>query len=488
MYSLCLLSILLQSCLFHYPTAPIKEPETVTEEPTEKGVDISATVYPGHSEGKISDKLTGFNLLYSFEKDELWNNDPKKRLIGYLKAMGTKILRYPGGKILEAWHWENPNGQPYMDNWNADYNPSNDKEPSEYMDLQEYMELMSELNAEPLLGVNISSGTISGRGINESVEEAKRLVQYCLNNNYNVTYYYLGNEPYHGDATLKLTAKQYGEEVNRFATAMKQIDPNIKIIVNWERNVNAATMATLLNTAGNNIDIMDFHWYWSWGTSTWDLWKSQLPMSAKNQWYTGGKSHYEEVKKFKDFAAKLGFNHIEVASLEWNLGPSPNDQMRPNTYQIALMQGEMLMQFMEGGVIMATFWPLHWPDSSDEKYVLDANENYSPRYTLDVFSLLASLQGGELLKVNTKTSQLYAIGSKFSNGTIRVALLNKNFLEQKFVLDVDGGFSRKTVKSKTFKESDNKGEAEVISLECQIKNEKIYTSLPPYSITVINIE
>lgn len=487
---LCIIWVLVisQSCDVQYPTAPIKEPSTVSEEPIEDGVDISATVYPGQSLGTISDKLTGFNLLYCFEKDELWGGDPEKKLVEYLEGMKTKILRYPGGKILEAWHWDNPNGQPYMDNWKADYDPANDKDPSEYMDLQEYMALIAELDAEPLLGINIASGIISGRGVNASVDEAKRLVQHCLDNNYNVTYYYLGNEHYHSDATLKLTAEEYGEEVNRFATAMRQIDPNIKIVVNWERNVTATSMAKLLNIAGDNIDIMELHWYWSWGTSTWDLWRSQIPMSAKNQWYTAGKPHFEEVKKFKDFAAKLGHDHIEVASLEWNLGPSPSDQMMPDTYQIALMQGEMLMQFMEGGVVMATFWPLHWPDSSDKRYVLDAKNDYSPRYTLDLFSLLGSLQGGDLLKINANTSQLYAVGSGFYNGAIRVALLNKNFSEQKFVLNVEGGFSGKKVTSRTYKETNIDGEAEVVLLECQTEGEKIYTSLPPYSITVINIE
>ncbi len=486
-----LLGAFLQACEQEYPTAPVVGVTTGTDEETETGVDadITVTVDLNSDNGRISDMLTGVNLLYCFERDALWAGDPDSKMLNYLKRMKSGVLRYPGGKIVEAWHWDNPNGQFSQDSWNPAYNPSNDKADTEFMDLEEYMAVVRELNAEPLIGINITSGKKWKNDVQASVAEAKALVQHCVDNGYGVKYYYIGNEPYHTGATLQLSADEYGEEINRFAAAIHEIDPDAQIVANWDRNVTAANMGKLLNKAGQNIDIMEIHWYWSWGTASWDLWKSQIPMSAKNQWYTGGKPHYEEVQKFNEFAKKLGYDHIKFASLEWNIAPSANEQSTPNKFQMALMQSEMLMQFMEGGLCMATFWPLHYDNSSDIRYMLDAANGYEPRYTIDVFAMIAPLQGGTLLSRTTTTRELYTIVSKADDGTIRVAMLNKNFASRKCALNFKEDFSGKTVSVECFREAATAGEAQITTdLEPTFENGMLIVDMPSYSLAVLTIK
>lgn len=485
------LCMLLQSCRQDYPQAPIIEVQSPTDDNIE-GVDadLFLTVDLKSDNGKISNLLTGVNLLYCFENDALWKNDTGQKAVNYLKRMKTGILRYPGGKIVEAWHWDNPNGQFGIDRWKPDYNESNTKDDVEFMDLEEYMTVVRELNAEPLIGVNITSGKKYKNDVQASVDEAKRMVQHCIDNNYNVKYYYIGNEPYHTDATLQLTADEYGEEINRFAEAIHSVDPDARIVANWDRNVTSASMGKLLSKAGKNIDIMEIHWYWSWGTASWDLWKTQIPMSAKNQWYTGGKTHFEEVEKFKDFASKLGCDHIQFASLEWNIAPSADDKSIPNEYQMALMQGEMLMQFMEGKLCMATFWPLHWPESGDMRYMLDASNGYKPRYTIDVFSMLASLQGGKMLDRTTSTRELYSIVSEGDDGKLRIALLNKNFASRRCAINTKENLTHKTINIESYYESENTGKAiiETDYKKCNIENGIMIVDLPAYSLSVVTIE
>lgn len=493
-YSLLLLAgLAFIGCKQEYPTAPVigisdenNEENNDTEEVA--SADITLTVDLNSDNGKISNMLTGVNLLYCFEKDNLWAGDPEKKIENYLKKMKSGVLRYPGGKIVEAWHWDNPNGQFAMDSWNPNYDSSNDKHDSEFMNLEEYMAVVKELNAEPLIGINITSGIKWKNNVQESVKEAKALVQHCVDNNYNVKYYYIGNEPYHTDATLKLSAEEYGEEINRFADAIHEIDPDAQIVANWDRNVTAANMGKLLQKAGANIDIMEIHWYWSWGTASWDLWKTQIPMSAKNQWYTGGKPHYEEVQKFNEFADKFGCGHIKFASLEWNIAPSANEKSTPNEFQMALMQSEMLMQFMEGGLCMATFWPLHYDTSNDRRYMLDASNGYKPRYTIDVFSMIAPLQGGTMLSRKSSTKELYSIISKGDDGKIRVALLNKNFASRKCALNFKEDFSQKNISVECYYEGETEGQA-IISKDIKplFENGVMIVDLPSYSLAVLTI-
>src|SRR3546814_4196676 len=64
-----------------------------------------------------------------------------------------------------------------------------------------------------------------------------------------VRYYYLGNEPYHKTANYMYTAEEYAEMINRYAEAMRKVDPDIRIIANTHpRNLDYTS--TLIRQAG----------------------------------------------------------------------------------------------------------------------------------------------------------------------------------------------------------------------------------------------
>src|SRR4051794_38407719 len=64
--------------------------------------------------GTISPDLTGTNALYAFEQDSDWQDG---HIAADLKAIGTSLIRYPGGEVTSYWHWNDQVGIPWSDSW-----------------------------------------------------------------------------------------------------------------------------------------------------------------------------------------------------------------------------------------------------------------------------------------------------------------------------------------------------------------------------------
>src|SRR5699024_1393835 len=120
-------------------------------------------------------------------------------------------------------------GQGHRDSWNSSFDPSKNKKPSSFMDLNEYLDVCRELKTEPLIGINMGSGMKYHR-VQDGIEEAKKLMQHCLQRGIKVKYFYLGNEPYRSDANYTFTAAEYADMINQYGSAMRKIDDQIKII------------------------------------------------------------------------------------------------------------------------------------------------------------------------------------------------------------------------------------------------------------------
>jgi hypothetical protein len=58
-----------------------------------------------------------------------------------------------------------------------------------------------------------------------------------------------------------LSPAAYAQNLNQFATLMKQVDPTIKIGAGFDASANSTADKAILQTAGNNIDFGIIHWY-----------------------------------------------------------------------------------------------------------------------------------------------------------------------------------------------------------------------------------
>ena len=266
----------------------------------------------------ISDKLLGFNVCYARNPDSLWADGSVAETI---KSVRPGFLRYPGGTVNTFFHWETPTGNGWADCWDPAYDHATDMPASEYMDIDEYFRLIDQTGAEPLVGINVTSGFIWNR-VEDGVQEALRLMKYCRDKGYKVRYWYMGNEPYMHDCNGgAVSPARYGEMINAFVPRMKEFDPDIKIVANWYATFrkHGDGYDDLFRVAGRNIDIIDVHWYCMWGNATWAQWLSKTPCGV----YLGD-SYESEMERFKEICARNGMSHVSLASLEWNVGPGRN--------------------------------------------------------------------------------------------------------------------------------------------------------------------
>jgi len=392
---------------------------------------VLITVDAGTVKGDISFKITGTNTSWYYDNDAIWADG---NMAGYLKDWGVGMLRYPGGCETSKFHWEIPYGY-----WNVDlWEPGSSYTlTSAYMNIDDYIAKCRAVGAEPLIGVNIQSGKKYNR-IQDSINEAVRWVQYCKDHNYNVRYWYLDNEPYYQYNSEAMTAVEYAGYIVQFAPAMKAVDPNIKIIVNWENKLSITSYwnawETLFETAGAYFDIADVHWYWAWGYATWDMWLGENPMKVR-EWCGDcidskyiGPSYADEIKGFYDKIKNInGVSYdCKLAALEWNIAPTYDNRF--SRFQHALMQAEMIGQFIEGGLEMACIWPLTWDGTlgGDFRTVLD-DTAHQPTPSSWVFKLYSHALGQKLITSTTSLAHVRPVSVLSNDGnTMWIYLLNKS--------------------------------------------------------------
>lgn len=369
----------------------------------------------------VSDRLMGFNLIYPHEKNSIWQDG---KIAGYLKDVNVSFLRYPGGTVCSFYHWNSLTGEGWKDSWDPE-NHVTPKPGTEFMDIDEYMALVKTTGATPLVGINMSSGWRWNRQ-QDGLDEAVALMQYCQDKNFNVKYWYLDNEPYQGDSNGGAkTPEQYADLINAYVPVMKAINPDIKIIANWNAGYRhkRAEHERLIKRAGSNIDIMDVHWYWSWSDTSWEKWLTQTPMV---EWT--GYNYMEDIRYYKQMVKDFGASHIEMASLEWNTGPISIGNSLTSS-RAAFAQTEMLMQFIAGGLDYAVFWPIHWPDqaSKPRSFVDTSDKNANPNY--QIFKFIGKMQGGKSIEVNVtqNVEEIFTIAVEDGEQkTLRVCVLNKS--------------------------------------------------------------
>jgi alpha-N-arabinofuranosidase len=418
--------------------------------------EVAVTVNAAKVSGNISTKLTGLNVSWYYDTDALWSDG---NMVSYLREIKSSLLRYPGGVETSHFHWELPYAHWKSDLWAPDstYTPT-----SAYMNTDDLVARCRAIGAEPLIGINIKSGKKYNR-VQDSINEAVRWVKYCRDHNYNVKYWYLENEPYYDENGGPMTSSEYAAYIAQFAPAMKAADPNIKIIIGWENKLSVpnyqADWKYIIKNAGKYVDIADVHWYWAWEYATWDLWLNDNPMKVR-EWCGDcpdkryiGPSYVEDIKVFYDKIRDInGVTYpIELASLEWNIGPVKD--RRFSQFQQALMQSEMLGQFIQGGLSMACIWPLTWSGDihGDFRTVLD-QEKHKPTPTFEMVKLYSNILGQRLLTCQSSRSSVPSLSALSQDGsTLWVFLLHKSGEGQTVNAEITiGGFAAKNAEAVAF--------------------------------------
>ena len=185
-----------------------------------------------------------------------------------IKLLKPAFIRWPGGNVAQDYHWQwgvGPRDQRVI--W---FNISwkNEPEPSDF-GTDEFVEFARAAGSEPSITVNVE-----GRGA--TAEEAAAWVEYCngpatskygamraANGHpapFGVKFWEVGNEIWGDWVRGHSDAGTYARNYNRYAKAMRAVDPSIKLIavgdndMKWNRIV--------LSAAGENIDYLAIHHYY----------------------------------------------------------------------------------------------------------------------------------------------------------------------------------------------------------------------------------
>ena len=209
---------------------------------------------------------------WDFQRDQ-W----KPEFIEVIKELSPSMIRW-GGILTSFWKWREGIG------------PRDRRIPminylwggleSNQVGLHEYMDFCEQVGAEPLLGVNFSAdgrpeyiNTVRGENRAGTPEEAAALVRYCNDPDddlrkvngksepWGIRFWQVGNETSYPKAGHRFTSEESAKEFVKYAKAMRQVDPEIKLI-GWgckEGNRDAWWAPELLDIAGDQVDYVAAH-------------------------------------------------------------------------------------------------------------------------------------------------------------------------------------------------------------------------------------
>ena len=284
----------------------------VTMRQTQVAPQFSITVNATLVLGTASPLLIGSNVQWSSGGHVLINMQHpeygvRRDVIGLTTALGVSLLRFPGGRTSETYHWRNgvgPMGQRQMidTGWSPQF---------PYFGTDEFRAFCKAVNCgNKLITVNYCTG---------SAQEAANWVEYCnapapqtYDRNWTVSsyagnvkapagyfawlrqkfghsrpfgvkYWEVGNEVYcREDIAPNVTPEKYGADFVKFAQAMKAVDATIEVgavavdvdpWTDWNEPV--------LKVAAGSIDYMAPHYGSSLCTLTWDVYCTPATTSRR---------------------------------------------------------------------------------------------------------------------------------------------------------------------------------------------------------------
>ena len=274
-----------------------------------------------------SDPLARFAILFP-GKGRLWidqvslmpgdaaSGGVRRDVFEKIKQLKPAFIRWPGGNVAQDYRWMWAVGpRDERVTW-TNLSWKNEPEPGDF-GTDEFVAFARAAGTEPSITVNVE-----GRGA--TVEEAAAWVEYCngpatskygamraANGHpapYGVKFWEVGNEIWGDWVRGHSDAETYARNYNRYAKAMRAVDPSIKLIavgdndMNWNR--------TVLRAAGDSIDYFAIHHYYGRG----ELHGDPLNLMARPLFF---ERFYREVEQLLRELSLEG--RVKLAINEWGL-------------------------------------------------------------------------------------------------------------------------------------------------------------------------
>lgn len=251
------------------------EEEAARAVPASSQQEATVTIDAGKTLRTIPRTLYGTNVEWIHNGNGIW--DPgagrlRPEIVAAARALGTSLVRFPGGIFADYYHWRDGIGP--LNQRPERPHVADDGRSRHFFGTDELMRFCREIGAEPMLQVNIVTGT---------PQEAAEWVAYCNRPGhpertrngssapYNVRYWEIGNEPYGKSedkkiAASSLTPAEYARRYQAYAAAMKAVDPSIQLVAAGGLNSGQYVAVSdnswnqvLLDAAASQIDYLAVH-------------------------------------------------------------------------------------------------------------------------------------------------------------------------------------------------------------------------------------
>ncbi len=393
--------------------------------PTARAATPTVNVSVNATEGRGTIPGTAYGL-----NSAVWDNQMNvPQVQGLLQQAGVQMLRYPGGSYGDIYHWQD--------------NTAPGGFVAAGTDFDSFMGTVKKIGAQPMIIANYGTGT---------PQEAAAWVQYAnVTKGYGAKYWEIGNENYgngyygadwEADNHASKSPATYASNVLQYASAMKAVDPTIKIGAvltlpgNWPDSVVGSTdngdwNKLVLSTAGSAIDFVIVHWYPSGQGAAAAL--SEPPQVA------GELAQLRQ--EINQYAGANGPN-IGIAMTEVN-----SNQLE-DTQPDALFGADTYLTALENGVFTVDWWDTHngptsistAPDGATDFQdygVLSSgtsvggvsepplNTPFPTYYAISMLSKLG-LPGDTMVRSGTDQQLVSAHAVRNANGDLSVMLVNKD--------------------------------------------------------------
>ncbi|WP_158835394.1 alpha-L-arabinofuranosidase [Streptomyces sp. NRRL S-350] len=402
---------------------------------------------------------------------------------GLLSHAGVKAMRYPGGSYADIYHWKTNTADGGVVAPNTDFDA--------------FMATAKAADAQPIITADYGSGT---------PEEAADWVKYAnVTKHYGVKYWEIGNEiPGNGeygaawetDLHASHSATTYANNLLQFASAMKAVDPTVKIGAvlcvpgSWPDGIvgpgdTADWNDTVLSIAGSKIDFVIVHYY-PGGSSAAD-------MLAKPQAQVPGMM--SAVHSLVDKWAGSHARDVGIAITE------TNSTIDSDTSPAGLFAADDYLTLMENGAFNVDWWDMHNGTDCSKVTTVEGAQDYddggflssgapceppvntpfAPYYGIAMVSKLGSA-GDRLVRANSSNPLLITHAVRRGNGDVNVMLINEDPNTSATVSLSYSGFSPCPVTPTVYsyaKNGTSVTKARTGSVTSQI--------VPPYAIAVVRL-
>jgi len=458
--------------------------------------------------------------IYDPKSPHADENGLRKDVLEALCEVNYRAIRYPGGNFLSGYRWEDGVGPKDQRPVRRDLAWKSIE--TNQFGTNEFMDFCKKIGADPMMGVNMGTGTI---------QDASNLVEYCnapagtkygdlrgehgYKDPHNVKYWCVGNEMDGPWQIGHLDAVEYGKKAREAAKMMRLQDESIELVLCGSSNTEMPTYPewdkTALELCWDKVDYHSMHYY---AMNYEDDTPSYLAYSAEFEYFVdtlSGVLRYVKAKNRSKHDVYLSWDEWNVwykdRSGDGNWTEAPHISEEVYNLEDALVVAQWLNVFLrKSDVIKIAALAQIVNVISPMTTTTDGLLKHTTHYPLMLFSNLAS---GDALDVAVKCPRyetkaygdmpILDVSSSYNEETGKhaVFIVNRNQTESVPVdlhwqdmkpQSVDAAYQMSGTDPKAFNTFENPDNITTVNISApDVKDGQVSMVLPPLSFTVLDM-